>query len=145
MDIDALEAQARAQIAAIDVMYEIDRGVGGLPEDHFEAYRTWQSVSAGSYSHADTVLALIERLRAAEVDAESYRAVADRVIEKMNPFDDDVAEVAIVLSTIDRAVAYIERQPCTCEPEAGPPSGWDVTPCERCQVLGRANDQAVDV
>lgn len=66
LDLDALEAAARAQIAAMDVMYEIDHGVGGLPDEHFAAYVAWGESSEGSYSHADTVLALIERLRAAE-------------------------------------------------------------------------------
>jgi hypothetical protein len=35
------------------------------------------------------------------------------------------------------AVAFIEAQPCTCPPDAGPPD-YESDPCKRCHVLGRA-------
>lgn len=66
LDLDALEAGANAQIAAIDQMDEVGRGVGGMTRPNLAAYMAWQDASDG-YGHADTVLALIKRLRAAEV------------------------------------------------------------------------------
>lgn len=60
------------------------------------------------------------------------------ISERLNPRDDDVAEIAILLSALDNAVAYVEAQTCVCPPDP------DDGPCLRCDVLGRDRDKSVD-
>lgn len=76
-------------------------------------------------------------------DYETYRMLADAVFDKLNPHDQDIAEVAIAIAAVEYAAAYIEAQPCTCAPNAGPPD-FDVDPCDRCSALGRARDVRLD-
>lgn len=68
--------------------------------------------------------------------ADDYETLRDLIIEKLNPPDDDIGEVAVLGSAIEAAVTFIERQPCTCTPEMV--EDWD--PCRRCDVLGRLGD-----
>lgn len=72
-------------------------------------------------------------------DAHDYRALADHVIEHLNPADDDIAELAIACDAIDEAVEFIEAQPCSCSSDAED----EGDPCRRCLVLGRCNDLRV--
>ena len=67
-----LRELAEGMRAAKEKLYEIDAGVGGLGRNYpefLEAYKKWVDHSA--YDHADTVLALLDRLaaRAAVPDA----------------------------------------------------------------------------
>lgn len=74
-------------------------------------------------------------------DAQDYWTLRDQVIDKLNPPDEDVAEIDIMCRAVDRAAAYIEAIPCTCPPGAASrelPMGDD--PCGRCTVLGRCVD-----
>ncbi|ONH58369.1 hypothetical protein CcI49_23220 [Frankia sp. CcI49] len=73
------------------------------------------------------------------IDICEYRMIADTVIERLNPPDSDVAEVAIVLESIAHLADYVEKLPCTCPPDAAPPELGD--PCDRCRVLGRRLDK----
>lgn len=71
-----------------------------------------------------------------------YEYLRDTVIERLNPRDDDIGEPALMVEVIETAARYIEAQPCSCPPDAGPPE-WE-TPCDRCQALGRARDERID-
>ncbi len=68
-----------------------------------------------------------------------YRMVADLVENKLNPPDDDVAEVAVVMDAIERITTFVESLPCTCPAEAALPEP-DEDPCGRCAALGRRVD-----
>ncbi len=59
------------------------------------------------------------------------------VVYLLNPPDSDSWHP---LDAIRAAAAFIEAQPCTCPPEAGPPD-YVEDPCERCRILGRIHDQ----
>lgn len=72
-----------------------------------------------------------------------YRWLADEVISLLNPVDDDVAEVGILMDAVREIAGYVQGLPCTCAPDAGPPD-WDVQPCGRCAALGRARDKVVE-
>ena len=72
-----------------------------------------------------------------------YRWLADEVIRLLNPSDDDVAEVGILMDAVREVTDYVRGLPCTCAADAGPPL-WDVQPCGRCAALGRARDKAVE-
>ena len=60
-----------------------------------------------------------------------YRLLADAVLEHLNPPGDDVAEVAICVSAVERIAGYVRSLPCTCGP------GYDYPPCGRCAVVGQ--------
>lgn len=68
-------------------------------------------------------------------ESEDYSTLHDHILNKLNPPDDDVPEVSNLCTAIDRAVEFIESQPCTC-PE-GAYDNFD-KPCQRCWVLGVA-------
>lgn len=74
-------------------------------------------------------------------EREDYELLRDTIIEAFNPPDDDVAEVALMTDTLDRVWAYVVAQPCTCPPGA---AAFEVEPCDRCAVLGRAADVVVE-
>lgn len=76
-------------------------------------------------------------------DVTEYDMLRD-ALERANPQDEDTAEVDILVRTVHRLIDFVVDLPCECEPEAGPPSGWDVEPCERCQALNRAQDHHPD-
>lgn len=82
-----------------------------------------------------------------DVDATDYELARDAVLEAFNPPDDDVAEVAIVIEAVERAAAYIARQPCTCCDDPThhnrEPEYWH-EPCARCHALGRYHDEAIE-
>lgn len=58
-------------------------------------------------------------------------------IEPFNPVDEDVAEVSVLVHTLERVHRELVAMPCTCPVNAGPLSDWDVAPCARCRALGR--------
>lgn len=66
----------------------------------------------------------------------SYRYLADAVIERFNPMDTDDAEEWICAQAIHRAADLIEKIPCRCNPD-------EMVYCQRCAVLGRADDVPV--
>jgi hypothetical protein len=68
-----------------------------------------------------------------------YRMLADTVGAAFNPPDGDEAEVAILITAVERAQAYIVSQPCACTPAMV--ENWE--PCARCAALGRLNDEAL--
>lgn len=72
-------------------------------------------------------------------DAEGYGLLRDTIIDRLNPRDDDVAEVAILARAVTDATTFIEKQKCFCRT-------WnaDHDPCDRCSVLGRLADERVD-
>lgn len=72
-------------------------------------------------------------------DAEGYGLLRDTIIDRLNPRDDDVAEVAILTRAVGDAAAFIEKQKCFCKT-------WDADhdPCDRCRALGRLADVRVD-
>lgn len=76
-------------------------------------------------------------------DAErDYEVLRDAVIEQFNPRDGDDGEAFIMTEAIEGAARFIRSLPCTCPPDAGPPT-WDGEPCGRCAALGRARDEEV--
>ena len=78
--------------------------------------------------------------RVLRVDQAGYGMLRD-AIERLNPRDDDVAEVALLIAAINRVAEFAESLPCTCPPNAGPLSDWGVNPCARCAALGRVLDR----
>lgn len=79
------------------------------------------------------------RLRSDLEDARrEYRDLAEHVIEKLNPSDDDVSEYSILAKAIDRITEYVESQPCTCPPGT---ADYEADACPRCLVLGRRVDR----
>jgi hypothetical protein len=72
-----------------------------------------------------------------------YELLRDLIIERLNPRDDDVSEVSIMIEAVESITRFVESLPCTCPPNAGPPD-WDALACPRCQVLGRARDARID-
>jgi hypothetical protein len=73
-------------------------------------------------------------------EAEDYETLRDAIAEAFNPSDDDVAEVAILIRAVEGARDFIARRPCLCTPD----DIEDWRPCDRCQVLGRLGDKAMD-
>lgn len=69
-----------------------------------------------------------------------YRMVADLVIDRLTPPDQDMAEVTVVCEAVERLAGYVEDLPCTCPPDVAPPEYGQV--CGRCAVLGRRADKA---
>jgi hypothetical protein len=60
-----------------------------------------------------------------------YRLLADKVIELFNPADDDGAEVAVLITAVERVAGFIRAHVgCTCLVSLP-----DYT-CPRCLVLG---------
>lgn len=93
IDLDALEATARTQAAAYSKMLELDGGVGLLGVRHpdmFEDMMAWDGSSEND--HADTVLALIARLREAE-------AVIDAILDYDGPEAADMRNIALAYKT----------------------------------------------
>lgn len=70
-----------------------------------------------------------------EYDITQYEELRDHIVERLNPPDDDIAEIAIMLDAVGRAADYIESQPCACD---------DEEPCGRCFALGRLMDVRVE-
>lgn len=73
-------------------------------------------------------------------DAQDYWTLRDHVIDQLNPPDEDMSEIYIMCTAIDRAADYIAATPCTCPPEAADPMVYD-DPCDRCAALGRRADE----
>ena len=71
----------------------------------------------------------------AAVDAD-YRRLADHIIDRANPPDDDMDECSLMIDAVDRLVDYILDQPCGCTPERVA----DQDPCPRCTAVGRLGD-----
>jgi hypothetical protein len=69
-----------------------------------------------------------------------YRDVADRVIDLLNPPDSDEAESSLVTGAIERAVAFITSQPCTC-PDV---EFFEEDACGRCDALGQWHGKRYD-
>lgn len=74
-------------------------------------------------------------------EATDYETLRDHIIDKLNPSDDDAAEVSILCAAIDQAVGYIEAQPCTCP--AGTFEDYG-DPCPRCWALMRRENKPMD-
>lgn len=72
--------------------------------------------------------------------ATDYGLLRETIGEALNPRDDDVAEVAILLDAVKTAAAALEALPCTCTPE----KIEDHDPCARCAALGRLGDKRVE-
>jgi hypothetical protein len=70
---------------------------------------------------------------------EDYELLRDVIIDHLNPRDDDVAEVAIMISAVERVASYVAGLPCYCTPEA---ADFDDDPCGRCEALGRVSNVA---
>lgn len=68
-----------------------------------------------------------------------YRMLADSVGNQFNPPDGDEAEVALLMTAIEQAKAYIESQPCTCTP--ADVDDWE--PCPRCRAIGRMGNEVM--
>lgn len=76
-------------------------------------------------------------------DESDYRLLADHVIGRTNPPDDDVAEVSIVMDAVTRLVNVVRTLPCSCPaPEMGDNFGFRDA-CQRCRALGRFADREV--
>lgn len=72
-------------------------------------------------------------------DARWYAMLRALIIEAFNPPDDDVAECCLLADSVAHAFAFIVAVPCTCED-----TEQDGDPCDRCQVLGRINDEPIE-
>jgi hypothetical protein len=72
---------------------------------------------------------------------QDYELLRDTIIQAFNPPDEDVAEPSLMTDTLDLVWAYVVAQPCTCQPGA---ADFEVEPCDRCAVLGRAADAVVE-
>jgi hypothetical protein len=68
--------------------------------------------------------------------ATSYILLRNVIIERFNPTDDDVAEIAIMLGAVNVAADALEASSCQCTPA----DVEDHRPCQRCQALGRLGD-----
>jgi hypothetical protein len=60
-----------------------------------------------------------------------YRLLADKVVDLLDPRDDDAAEVSACMDAVERVANYVKSQPCTCTP------GHDDEPCGRCAAIGQ--------
>lgn len=72
------------------------------------------------------------------MDRCDYRLVVDRVIELLNPPDDDAAEVSICITAVEGIAGYVASLPCVCLPGA---AEYEVDACDRCRALGRVADK----
>lgn len=72
------------------------------------------------------------------MDRCDYRLLADTVIEHLNPRGDDIAEVAICITAIERIAAFVATLICSCARIE------DQEPCPRCAVLGQRNMRQVE-
>ncbi len=79
----------------------------------------------------------IKVLRRASGHEQELFDLFNEVVDLFNPPASDSWHP---LDAIRAAAAFIEAQPCTCPPEAGPPD-YVEDPCERCRILGRIHDQ----
>lgn len=79
-DLDELERLARAQASGYARILELDGGIGKLGVEHPEMFDDMQAWSAGTGNeHADTVLALVARVREAEAERdEGWRVAAEQ-------------------------------------------------------------------
>jgi hypothetical protein len=68
-----------------------------------------------------------------------FRMLADSVGDAFNPPGDDVAEVAILITAVERIAAFVRELPCRCTPEMA--MGAD--PCDRCRVIGQLGGKPV--
>lgn len=73
-------------------------------------------------------------------DAEDYHFLAEHMLQKLNPRDDDIALVAILCASVDRVVEFVEAQPCACLPDVE--DTWES--CRRCWALRRRADKPLD-
>lgn len=96
-----------------------------------------QRLAANRLEHLDSV-----RDECIE-NREELDHVAQALIKAFNPPDADVAESSIYEDAVERAAAYIAKQPCTCDATEVRIEG-PAKACERCSVLGRALDQQVE-
>jgi hypothetical protein len=69
-----------------------------------------------------------------------YEFLRDAVMDAFNPPDGDGAEPSIMADAVERASAYIEDQPCYCEPQQETQHDYA---CGRCRALGRLHDEAI--
>jgi hypothetical protein len=113
------------------------------------------SVAADTWAYATCALnSCRERVLADEYDehqvehydrdelveaATSYIQLRNLIIERFNPPDDDVAEIVIMLGSVNVAADALEIRGCACTTA----DVDDGRPCERCQALGRLGDVAV--
>ncbi|HMG62791.1 MAG TPA: hypothetical protein VK599_07575 [Streptosporangiaceae bacterium] len=68
-----------------------------------------------------------------------YRMLGDAIDEAFNPPGDDVAEVAILITAVERIAAFVRELPCRCTLEMA--MGAD--PCDRCRVIGQLGGKPV--
>ncbi|GAA0187970.1 hypothetical protein [Glutamicibacter creatinolyticus] len=82
-DLNELRDQARAYIAANDRLGEIGLGIGGLMIQCPDLGKDWETwFGASDYNHADTVLALLDRVEAAE-QALDFHTQRDRELKTL--------------------------------------------------------------
>lgn len=80
-NLDQLREKAEAFIAASDRLDEVGLGIGGLMVHAPDAGRDHSAWSESTdYEHADTVLALIARVEAAEREAKAAKGVLTQSI-----------------------------------------------------------------
>jgi hypothetical protein len=68
-----------------------------------------------------------------------YRMLADAVGDAFNPRDDDVAEVSLLIATVEHIRDVLTAMPCTC-PDV---EFFEEDPCGRCSALGQWRGKAV--
>lgn len=78
---------------------------------------------------------------AAHAEAQEYQELGDEIRDRFNPADGDEAYVALLIKAVQRAAAFIESIPCSCDADA---LDGSVDPCNRCAALGRACDMRSD-
>lgn len=105
-----------------------------------EAHAALKAGGAPVWPAAEPEVPAGARDDAAEVD-DFWNRKMEVLIDWFNPPDEDAACESIVLDAVERAYKFAQSQPCQC------PEGFDeddeFDACQRCQVLGRVRDQAV--
>lgn len=79
-----------------------------------------------------------DNLRDFEMDPGSAAELAKLIYERLNPRDGDESFEYLIIEAVEGAISYAERQACSCLP------GDEADPCDRCYVLGRWHDKAVE-
>ena len=69
--------------------------------------------------------------------AEAAAYLAATIDQALNPRDGDEAQESLLAQAVWAAVAYIEAQPCECDPI----DPYEDGPCDRCHALGRVADR----
>lgn len=81
------------------------------------------------------------RIYAAWNDDNPYRDLADHIIKKLNPAEDDASEYSLLVNAIDLIADYTATEVCECKYDDEADEQYQ---CGRCKVLGQYKCEQIE-